>query len=73
MDECASCGYELTPATRKGVPGSVCCCKQCWNKVAVADRLRIGIAIRDRSPGGALAELAEVLLRTVEIQRQANE
>lgn len=68
--ECLSCGHELTDDSRKNVPSSVECCRHCWQKVSIADRLRISLATRDRCPGGVLSELADVLTRTVEFQQR---
>lgn len=71
--QCQSCGYDLETGSKKGVPSSVPCCMYCWRKVPIGERLRIGIACIDRSPGGVLNELTDVLARTIEFQQKAED
>ena len=70
---CNSCGYEIDGNSRKGVPSFIDCCKRCWSHVSVADRLKLSIACRDRSPGGVFGELTEVLINTIDSQLRSRE
>lgn len=62
---CMSCGRDLTPGERKGVPFEVDCCRRCWRHVPVVERLKLVVSVRDRSPGGFLNELAELVIRAI--------
>ena len=66
---CLSCCADLSPSARRRVPTFIECCYRCWNKVPIADRLRLSIAVRDRTAGGVLNELADVLTRTIQLQQ----
>ena len=70
---CMSCNHELEPGTRKNVPALIDCCSHCWGKIPIVDRLRLAIAVRDRSPGGVLNELTELLMRTIEAHQEAQD
>jgi hypothetical protein len=64
--ECVSCGRRITAWYRWGVPTTIDCCRRCWARVPVAERIKIQMAIRDRQPGGVLAELADIVARSIE-------
>jgi hypothetical protein len=68
---CLSCNHELEPPNRKNVPMFVDCCGHCWRQIPIVDRLRLSIEFRDRTPGGYLNELADLLNRMIiELQKQ---
>jgi len=60
---CSSCGCDVTEYRRGFVSVSADCCQRCWQRMPVADRLKVMIAVRDREPGGFLNELAQALSR----------
>lgn len=72
MPHCASCNLDLIESDRRNVPSYINCCSRCWSKVPIPERLKLDIAYRDRSPGGVLNELADVLIRTIELQQQGD-
>jgi len=63
LPTCISCGCEITEYRRGCVPCNADCCQRCWSRMPIAERLRIGISLRDRAPGGFLNELAQALSR----------
>lgn len=65
---CMSCCVDLDPRIRRRVPISIECCAHCWRKVPVTDRLKLFIAVRDRLPGGVMAEMACAASTFVELK-----
>lgn len=59
--ECLSCAIEIDASSGKGVPTGVPVCKHCWSRIKVVDRIRISIAVKDRSVGGVLTEIAALV------------
>ena len=41
------------------------CCKRCWSRVPVADRIKLMLSIKDREPGGVLSEIADIIGRSI--------
>jgi hypothetical protein len=68
---CMSCCLDLCTGARRGVPISIECCSHCWRKVPVTDRLKLFIAVRDRLPGGVMAETASAASTFIDLKNAA--
>lgn len=67
---CQSCNLDLSSGSRRGVPSFIDCCRHCWLKVPVHERLRLSIAVRDRQPGGIFNEVACAASSFLEMQQE---
>lgn len=63
--ECLSCGKQFQRGVDKGVPIGIECCRRCWSRVPVAERLKLQLSIRDRSPGGLFSEMADLIGKSI--------
>jgi hypothetical protein len=58
---CKSCGIALNGWNHSGVPEAVHCCRRCWSKIPIVERLKYQVMLEDREQDGPIGNLANLV------------